>query len=375
MTRLDRYVLRNLLFGMIMVTFGLSSVVWLTQSLRFVDLIVNRGLPAETMLRLTLLVVPGLMGIVLPIALFTVVVFTYSRLINDRELVVMRAAGLGPMDIARPALILAGLIVVVGYALTTYLSPRANQVFGEMQWDIRYAPDYVMIQEGEFTRVANGVTAYVRERNREGRLFGILVHDGRQANRPITFMAEQGALVKTETGARVLMINGSRQEREPGTNAFSMLYFDAYTLDLLPHLDKPATRYRKPFERTVWELFHFKDDPNVQQEDYNRFRGELHKRLASPLYALAFTVVALAWLMAGGFNRNGQGARIAGAVASLIGLQLSFLGLENLAGYRPALAPLLYLAVAATTAGGGWVLVRQLARRPRAEMAVSGEPA
>ena len=43
-TRLDHYVFRQLLLALIVVTGGLTALVWLTQSLRFVELVVNRGL-------------------------------------------------------------------------------------------------------------------------------------------------------------------------------------------------------------------------------------------------------------------------------------------------------------------------------------------
>ncbi|MEQ8166013.1 MAG: LptF/LptG family permease, partial [Alphaproteobacteria bacterium] len=101
MSELNKYVLRQLLVGMVIVTIGLTCVIWLTQSLRFVDMIVNRGLTAGTFVYLTMLLLPNFLSIILPIAVFTVVVFTYSKLISDRELIVMRAAGLSQVALAR----------------------------------------------------------------------------------------------------------------------------------------------------------------------------------------------------------------------------------------------------------------------------------
>ena len=43
-TRLDRYIFRQLLLALIAVTGGLTALVWLIQSLRFVELVVNHGL-------------------------------------------------------------------------------------------------------------------------------------------------------------------------------------------------------------------------------------------------------------------------------------------------------------------------------------------
>ena len=44
MSVLDRYILRQSFSIMLFVTAALSAAVWLAQSLRLVDLIVNRGL-------------------------------------------------------------------------------------------------------------------------------------------------------------------------------------------------------------------------------------------------------------------------------------------------------------------------------------------
>ena len=63
MTSLDRYILRQCLSMMIFVTVALSAAVWLAQSLRLVDLIVNRGLSIDLFIYLALLILPRFPGI------------------------------------------------------------------------------------------------------------------------------------------------------------------------------------------------------------------------------------------------------------------------------------------------------------------------
>ena len=43
--RLDRYIARQLLVALIGATGALVALIWLTQSLRFVELVVNRDCP------------------------------------------------------------------------------------------------------------------------------------------------------------------------------------------------------------------------------------------------------------------------------------------------------------------------------------------
>src|SRR5260370_16656819 len=80
MTSLDRYILRQCLSMMIFVTAALSAAVWFAQSLRLVDLIVNRGLSVELFLYLALLILPRFLDILLPIGPFISLPFVSNPL-------------------------------------------------------------------------------------------------------------------------------------------------------------------------------------------------------------------------------------------------------------------------------------------------------
>src|SRR5688572_21638690 len=132
MNVLDRYILRQTLSIMLFVTAALSAAVWLAQSLRLVDLIVNRGLSVELFLYLALLILPRFLNIVVPIGAFIAVLFVFNRLTSESELVVMRAAGLGPIALVRPVLLLAGLAFVVLMSLSAYFLPASNRAFKDL---------------------------------------------------------------------------------------------------------------------------------------------------------------------------------------------------------------------------------------------------
>src|SRR5438445_3910922 len=100
MNTLNRYILRQCLGMMVFVTAALSAAVWLAQSLRLVDLIVNRGMSIELFLYMAVLILPRFFDIVLPLGAFIAVLFVFNRLTSERELVVLRALGLGAMVVA-----------------------------------------------------------------------------------------------------------------------------------------------------------------------------------------------------------------------------------------------------------------------------------
>ncbi|NQV83826.1 MAG: LPS export ABC transporter permease LptF [Rhodospirillales bacterium] len=369
MNGFTKYILRQLFVGMILVSTGLTCVIWLSQSLRFIEMIVNRGLSAGMFVYLTVLLLPNFLVIVLPIALFTVVVFTYSKLITDRELIVMRASGLSQFAIAKPALILALLVVGAGYALNLYLVPQSYSKFRELQWDIRYSYGHILLREGAFNSVADGITVYVRQRTNEGQLLGLLVHDQRDKNAPFTLMAAKGAMVQTDEGARVIMFNGNRQGIDKKTNKLSILYFDRYVFDLASDKESTEERFREPRERTLGELFNIRTiKPNMNPKEYGKFFVEGHKRIVSPLAALSFTLIGLACLIASSFSRRTQTRQVILAISLMVALQGSSLGLENLVAKHLQFVPLLYiLGLVPIFLGYGFMVLWQLRRRRNIE--------
>ena len=334
---------------MLFVSIALTCVLWLTQSLRFVEMIVNKGLSIGAFLKLTMLLMPGFLVVIIPISLFAVVLFTYNKLIADRELVVLRAAGLSHLALAYPAVILGLASTVLGYALSCWVIPVTVRDFHEMQWTIRNDISNVLLQEGVFNKFGDGLTIYVRSRTPAGELLGLLVHDNRTPNRAVTLMAEKGALVYTETGPRVLMINGNRQEVTPGTGKLSLLYFDSYTVDFATATGAKTDRFRE-----------------VGTSEYRRFKVELHSRLTTPLYNLGFPLLAACILLTGGFDRRGQSNQVLSAIGLMVAVQAVALATSNLATGNLALVPVIYIAAIIPIGFGLWVLARPPWPRRRA---------
>jgi lipopolysaccharide export system permease protein len=363
MTLLERYILRQLVTVAALVTLTLTLAIWLTQSLRFVELIVNRGLSLQSYLYLTLLLLPSFLSLMLPVALFTSVLFTYNKLITDSELVVLRAVGLGPYQLSRPALLLASVVVAIGYFLSLYLLPWSYRQFKDLEFNVRSDYSAVLLKDGAFNNVAPGITVYIRSREVDGELQGILIHDNRVREKTFTLMAERGRLAMTEDGPRVILVNGNRQQFDAETGKLSLLYFDRYTVDLGKIGQAQQDRWREPRERYLSELLFLSDDP-IDQLNANRLHAEVHSRLVSPFLGFAFTLISLAALLSGEFNRRGQSRRVMVAILLSAMLQTASIAITNALIRWPKVAPAPYIAVALVILAALWWLLRSR-HRPR----------
>ena len=327
-TRLDIYIFRQVLFALVVATSGLTALVWLTQSLRFVDLVVNRGLSFLVFLKLTGLLIPSFIAVILPITTYVVIQFVYQRMASDRELTVMRAAGLSPWALARPALTVALLATVVGYGLSIWAVPASLNEFKQFQWEIRNRLAAFLLQDGVFTPLSDKLTVYIRSRDQDGTLHGILVDDARDPTAHATILAERGRLIDGPDGPRVLLLDGSRQEIDHQTGRLDVLTFKQNEIDLAEATKDEATRPADMSEVPLADLF----DPHpVFARDRPKWIAEAHKRLSAPLTTLSYAMVGLFSALGGMFRRHGGVARPLVTVGGMVlllafGLAFSSLG-------------------------------------------------
>lgn len=340
-SRLDRYMFRQLLLALVSVTIGLAALIWLTQSLRLIELVLNHGLSVWVFLELTGLLVPNFIAVILPITIFVVVQFVYQRLDGDRELTVMRAAGLSSWRLSRPALTLTLLVVAICYVLNLWLVPVSYTAFREYQFEIRNRMAAFLLQEGVFTPISDDLTVYVRSRDRDGTLRGILVEDARQKNSRATILAETGQLAEGPDGPRVVLHNGSRQQIDRANGRLNVLTFTENTIDLATTNKANEQRYRDAAEMSLEELLH--PPSSVFARDIGKLKVEGHRRLTTPLTAASFALVALLSVLSGSFRRHGNLLRPLLSVLSVVGLLALGLAIGNLAARQTDLIPLIYV--------------------------------
>ena len=101
MRLIERYLLRQLLGPVVLATLALTGVALLSQSLSGLDLIVNQRQSALVFLKVTLLAMPQLINMILPIALFVAALVALNRLHTEQEIVVCGMA-IGHEDTSKP---------------------------------------------------------------------------------------------------------------------------------------------------------------------------------------------------------------------------------------------------------------------------------
>lgn len=339
------YIMKNLAWPTLLITASLTGIIWLTQALRFIDFIVNRGLSIGNFIYITSLLFPSLLLLLVPVSLFVAIVFTYNKLSVDSELIVFKAVGLSRWQLAQPAIFVAIIATLFCYSISLYFLPLSNRQFNDMRTFLQDNYTSVLLQEEVFNTPVDGLTVFVRERDSDGNLKGILVHDNRIEDNPITMMAEEGKLIQSGGGPQFYLVKGMRQEIRKGH--ISWLNFDQYTLDIRFYTKAMNKRNRFAEEKYLGELF---SGDGLSDKERAQHRAEGHQRIVWPLYNLAMALLGVAILLHGEFNRRGHWKRMMFAGMAAGAVVLAGVGLRNVVVKQPMLIPLMYLTVVSASA-------------------------
>lgn len=342
MGRLDRYLFSTAAIAFLAVLGSLTTVVWLTQVLRRFDLLATQGQSLFVFLTVTALALPMLMLVIAPIALFIAIVFTLNRLSADSELIVMNAAGVSRWRIFRPLFALTMIVAIFTIAVSAEVGP----------WTLRTLRDQIakvnadivsnVAVPGRFITMDRALTFHIRERGPNGLMMGIFVSDTRDPNNETIYIAERGRITQSEQGSYLILDQGLMQRRQGQTKSPSFVEFQRYAFDMSQLTPSSGVLYRAT-DRSLMELITVDASDEVYKQDPGRFRAELHKRLASPLFPIAGFILAFGFLGEARTTRQNRGLAIAGAAGAFGLVQILGFGSSGFIARNSALVWLAYL--------------------------------
>ncbi|MDE2030001.1 MAG: LptF/LptG family permease, partial [Alphaproteobacteria bacterium] len=250
------YLLRQLTAAFVFATGAVTFVVLFAQSFHLLSLVINNASTVFVFLKLLGLSALTILPLIMPLGLGVATVFVYHKLAVDSELVIMRAAGLSPTRLTQPALILAAGVALLCAVLTLWIAPAANRHLVALQYQTRDSFAALLAHPGSFNDLAEDVTFYANKRGPHDSLQGILIHDVRDPENPVTTMAATGQVVDTDGKPHMIIFNGRRQQFDRATGKLSELSFDQYVLDLDALRNAPGKRIPDPRELRTPELLH-----------------------------------------------------------------------------------------------------------------------
>ncbi len=286
--------------------------------------------------------------LILPLALLLGYLLALGRLYRDSEMYVLAAVGVGPRRLLRPVLLVAVPVLAVIAATSLWLGPWADRMAQGMVAEANKNLLVAGLEPGRFSVLSNGGVAYAGTMSSDGtRLQRVFVYRER-GERMDVVTARTGELYRDE-GARVLALEQGFRVEGPiaGDGLDYRLMRYARNEMQLPAADDARASDDPAFKPTL----------DLLGDATPAARAQLHSRIAPPLLALAFVLLAVP-LARSSPRQARYGAMLLAFLAYMAGVFLMLLGTQWLAdGTLPTAAGLWWLLLP-LLALGAWLYAR-----------------
>jgi len=324
MNLIERYLLRQLVGPTLLAIAALAALIMLSTTLGNLD-VIGEGQSPFILIKISLLAMPQLISLVLPVALFVAALIALNRLHTEQEVVVCFASGMSVWKVISPAMRMAAVFTLIALFLNLWLAPFADRVMRDELFRIRTDLAASMIHVGQFNSPAAGLTVYAQDLDQGGAFHNVFLYQEEDGGGDSTYIANRGKMAKRNGQPVLVLRDGSNQEFSK-TGVLNYLKFDEYTVDLAPYLASDQIIQYKIADRYLHELMFPDLTQKWERKNRKALLAEAHGRLSSPLYNIAFVAMALAAVIGGPFSRLGYIPRIMAVSASAAGLRLLGIG-------------------------------------------------
>jgi lipopolysaccharide export system permease protein len=369
MGSIGRYMFRATMGAFVLTCVSLTLVMWFTQAIREFDLITSQRQTVFVFVGITGLLIPLLVMMIAPISLVLAVGHILNKLSSDSEIIVMNAAGVSPWRLVSPFIAVALVVSLLVTVIAVYISPLSLRKLRDWVSEVRADILTNIVQPGRFATIGGNLTFHIADRRPDGLLVGIFLDDRRDPKEHATYLAEQGEIVKNDTGSFLVLEKGSVHRLENGQTDPRIVTFQRYAFDLSKFGGGPQNTAYNAHEKFIWELLwpspsdqHFVAQPG-------EYRAELHDRFAVPLYPLAFVILAYTFLGPPQTTRQSRTVALLGLVGAVALLRLiGFLSII-IGAHIPSFLAVQYVALIGSTVAGLWQISRGQTIEPAAIVA------
>lgn len=300
MNIVSSYIFSKLLTSTFVVLAALIGVVWLTQSLKFIAVIVHHDISISGFFKLIFYLLPDLFSSLLSISFLLAGIYVFYKLSLDHELIVFHASGMSPHQIYRPIAVVSTIIFVAVFLCNMYVVPASFRQFREFEYKVRNHFSSGLIRAGVFNFIKDN-TLYVQSKLPNGELREVFIYQ-QQGKKTITIIAESGILESSSNGYMLKLKKGQRQEKDPQSNQVNQLRFEDLSYNISDLIKSNSERVFKPYEKDLSELLNPPAGTNKQMRA--KMNAEAHQRILTPFLVFLDGIMIALFMTRPSSNRS-----------------------------------------------------------------------
>lgn len=136
MTLIHNYLYKEIVILTVAVIGVLTFLLVGLELFKVVELILYTDLPLWLTVKFVWLLIPFTLTLTIPTGLLAAVLIVFGRMSSDRELLALKATGIGLATIVAPVFIVAALLMVLDFWLIASVNPECRKEYNEMKHEI-----------------------------------------------------------------------------------------------------------------------------------------------------------------------------------------------------------------------------------------------
>lgn len=298
-----KYLIKNLFKPLVVSLLTLTIMIWGTRVVRYMSYISEDGANFFSFISLTLLILPSLVLMIFPLTIFLTTVLTYNKMIENREIVILKNCGIKKIQLLNPLLILSIIICVLSYGFSLYGAYRSNLAIRHFKQDIESNMSLAVIKEGVFSKFRN-VVMYADKKD-DNMIYNMMIYNSsnKSGEKNIILQAERAVI----DGNIINLYNGNFQQFDNNyRNAPEIFFFDEYNVMFDEFMEPKDQKIMKPDSISTIELF--KVISNYENYSHifpnkNKLIYEINYRLFLPILSIVMALLSGSIMLEGSFNR------------------------------------------------------------------------
>ncbi len=333
MSRIDRYIFREILTPTLIALVALTAVLVGRQISSLLELIVRWSPSSAELWALVSALVPPALTFTIPTALLVGILTGFGRMSSDSESVAFRAAGLSTAAILRPVLILGVLAWAANFVLAVWIAPASAGRLRLLTGDVAARQMALQLQPRVFNEELGGRVLQVQDVSPDGRDWqGVLLADEAIPDETEMVVAESARLIGDGDDGRfeITLTDGCThhvarlQQDRYRTSCFSShsLLLPTSSVDFSGMIDAG----NNPLESTTAALWNRIGENTASFTE----QVEFHRRLALPFACLAFALIGFPLGLS--THRGGRSMGLVISAFLMLVYYMLFIGGTSIAG-------------------------------------------
>jgi lipopolysaccharide export system permease protein len=238
---------------------------------------------------------------IMPIVTVLSIIYVYSKLKEDRQLLILRSSGLDDFSLARPALFMAFLLTIFSYYISAYLMPLSYNILKEELSNLKNNYVSNIIDTRTFNQISKNTTIYIDKKDKNGLLEGIVLFDNKNPEAKSVVFARQGSII-LKNGKPVFELTKGLRQAYDSLGNITKLRFEKLIVEISDNQNENEERVRDNMELYIHEMIW--PNGNLEIDKQEKLIAEGHGRIIWPLYNYALAFLALCMFLKQPYNRH-----------------------------------------------------------------------